>query len=118
MEVQTQVADLRSQSVRTSDGKDFVVSGAIQYSVNNIEKAVCNVQCVDDSLETLALGIILEYVSGRTLAACQNLDEIRGEILKGTREAARGWGVKIERIFITDMGIARNIRLLSNPVSH
>ena len=114
MEIQSQVVDLRTQSVRTIDNRDVVVSGAIQYSINNIERATCNVQSLDGSLETLALGIILEFVGSVTLDECQDLGRLKSEILRGTREAARGWGVKIERIYITDLGIARNIRLLSN----
>ena len=43
MEIQTQVMDLRSQSVRTKDGKSTVVSGAIQYSIKDIVKAFMNV---------------------------------------------------------------------------
>ena len=30
-------------------------------------------------------------------------------------EAATGWGVKIEKIYITDIGHTRNLRLLLNP---
>lgn len=115
LEIQTQVVDLRTQSIRTKDEKDVVISGAIQYSIRDIKKAICNVQNVDVSLETLALGIILEFVSNKTLKECQDSKDLKAEILKGMREAAQGWGVKIEKIFITDFGSTRNIRLLSNP---
>ena len=32
------------------------------------------------------------------------------EILKGIKEAAQGWGAKIEKIYITDLDKTRNIR--------
>lgn len=112
MEVQTQVADLRGQSVQTKDGNSTVVSGAIQYSIKDIYKAIFNVQDIDKSLETLALGIILEYIKKRTLAECQDIEGLKKEILKGMKEAAQGWGLKIERVFITDLDKARNIRLI------
>ena len=112
MEVQTQVVDLRGQSVHTKDGKHIIVSGALQYSIKDVYKAVFNVQDVDKSLETLALGIILEYVNNRTLEECQEVVELKKEILKGIKEAAQGWGVKIERIYITDLDETKNIRLI------
>jgi regulator of protease activity HflC (stomatin/prohibitin superfamily) len=115
MEVQTQVVDLRTQSIRTKDEKDVVISGAIQYSIRDVKKAICNVQNVDVSLETLALGIILEFVNNKTLKECHSSKDLKTEILKGMREAAQGWGVKIEKVYITDFGSTRNIRLLSNP---
>jgi len=112
MEVQTQVVDLRGQSVHTKDGKHIIVSGALQYSIKDVYKAVFNVQDVDKSLETLALGIILEYVNNRTLEECQEVVELKKEILKGIKEAAQGWGVKIERIYITDLDETRNLRII------
>lgn len=112
LEVQTQVVDLRGQSVHTKDGKHLIVSGAIQYSIKDIYKAIFNVQNVDVSLETLALGVILEYVSERTLEECQEVIGLKKEILKGIKDAAQGWGVKIEHVYITDLDESRNIRLI------
>jgi regulator of protease activity HflC (stomatin/prohibitin superfamily) len=117
MEVQTQVVDLRTQSVRTADDKDVVVSGAIQYRITDIEKAVCSVQSVDGSLETLALGIILDFVNRKTVAELQNVEALKSELRKGMAEACSGWGVKIEKVYITDLGHTRNIRLLMNPIA-
>ena len=114
MEIQTQVADLRNQSVQSKDGHSIIVSGAIQYSVKDVYKAFFNVYEVDKSLETLALGIILEFVRNKTVDECQNIENLKKEILKGVKEAAQGWGLKIERIYITDLAKARNIRLLTN----
>jgi regulator of protease activity HflC (stomatin/prohibitin superfamily) len=117
MEVQTQVVDLRTQSVRTADDKDVVVSGAIQYRITDIERAVCAVQCLDGSLETLALGIILDFVNKKTMKELGDIDALKGELRKGMAEACSGWGVKIERVYITDLGHTRNIRLLMNPIA-
>jgi len=117
MEIQTQVVDLRNQSVRTKDGKSTVVSGAIQYSIKDVSKAILNVQDVDKSLEVLALGIILEFVKNKTLEECQNINALKDEIKKGIKEAAQGWGLKIEKVYITDLDKARNIRLLTNKLN-
>jgi len=114
MDIQTQVIDLRSQSVRTSDGQSVIVSGAIQYSVKDVRKAILNVQNVDTALEKLALGIILEFVKSKTVDECHDIEALKKEILRGIKEAAQGWGLKIERVFITDLDKTINIRLLTN----
>ena len=112
MEVQTQVVDLRGQSVHTKDGKHIIVSGAIQFSIKDIYKAIFNVQDIDLALEKIALGVILEFVNQKTLDECQEVKELKAEILKGIKDAAQGWGCKIERIYITDLDETRNIRII------
>jgi regulator of protease activity HflC (stomatin/prohibitin superfamily) len=112
MDVQSQPVDLRCQSAFTKDGIDVAIGGGIQYRITDIVKAVCNVTDVDESLGKVALGTILKYVNQRDFKDCHNVEELEGEILKGVREAAKGWGVKIERVFITDFGRTRNIRLV------
>jgi len=114
MEIQTQVIDLRSQSVRTADEQSVIVSGAIQYSVKDVKKAILNVQNVDEALEKLALGVILEFVQSKTLEECHDIEALKREILRGIKEAAQGWGLKIERVYVTDLAKTRNIRLLTN----
>lgn len=116
MEIQTQVVDLRVQSVRTKDSKDIIISGAVQYNIKNIYNAIVNIQDVDKAIETLSLGIILEFVHNKTLSECQDVEGLKSEILKGLREAAKGWGIKVEKVFITDLGKSRNIRLLTNKI--
>jgi len=114
MEIQTQIVDLRSQSVRTKDGYSTVVSGAVQYSIKDIEKAIVNIQDIDKAIETLCLGVILEFVRDKTLVECQDVQALKKEILDGLKDASKGWGLKIEKIFITDLDKARNIRVLTN----
>lgn len=116
--VKPQVVDLRAQSVGTIDGKSLVVSGAIQYKITDIKKALLEVQDYDKSLETLALGIILEFVKNKTSALCHDTDLLKQEILKGIRDAASGWGLKIDKVYITDFDKSRNLRLLTNTVNY
>ena len=56
--------------------------------------------------------MILEYVKNRTLTECQEVEELKKEILKGIKDAAQGWGLKIERVYITDLDETKNIRLI------
>jgi len=111
--VKTQVVDLRPQSVWTIDGKELVISGSIKYRVDSAAKALLDVSDYDENICTLALGIIFDFISTHTLAELK-FPQLKEEILKGLREASRGWGLKIETIYLTDIGRVRNIRLLMN----
>ena len=114
MDVITQVVDLAPQSVRTLDGHDLVVSGAIRYHITDIEKALFAVQDLDKALSTLALGVILEYITARTLEACEDIEAVKKELRRGLAEAASGWGVKVELVCLTDLGKVRSIRLFGD----
>lgn len=109
----TQIVDLRSQSVWTADRQDMTISGAIRYRVRSAQKALCEVYDYDQNVQAAALGIIQQYVRGHEL---ENLDtqQIEAEVLKGVREASTGWGLYIEKVYITDIGRTQNIRLLLN----
>jgi len=69
LEIQTQVVDLRTQSIRTKDNKDIIISGAIQYSIKDIKKAIENVQDIDKAIETISLGIVFNFVHSKSLIA-------------------------------------------------
>jgi regulator of protease activity HflC (stomatin/prohibitin superfamily) len=109
----TQVKDLRPQSVWTSDRVEMTVSGAIRYRVRSAQKALLEVYDYDQNIQAVALGIIQQYIREHEL---QNLNtqRIEQEVLKGVREASAGWGLYIEKVYITDIGRTWNIRLLMN----
>lgn len=114
MDIKTQVVDLKNQSIRTKCGASIVVSGALQYKIVDVKKAILDVQDLDKSLATLALGIIFDFFHKQTLVECMDIDALKTEVLRGLRDAASGWGLKIEKIYITDLDKARNIRLLTD----
>lgn len=115
IKIKTQVIDLRPQSIWTSDRHETVISGCIKYRVDSARKAILDVFDYDANIRTLALGIIFDFVTIRTLTDLkQDLESLKDEILKGLREASRGWGLKVEAIYLTDIGKVRNLRVLTN----
>jgi regulator of protease activity HflC (stomatin/prohibitin superfamily) len=114
MDVVTQVVDLPPQTVTTKDGHCLVVSGTIRYHIVDIEKALFAVQDVDKALSTLALGVILEAVQAKALVDCGDVEALKRELRKGVAEAASGWGLKIEQVYLTDLGRVRSLRLFGD----
>ncbi|MCK5609615.1 SPFH domain-containing protein, partial [Candidatus Pacearchaeota archaeon] len=101
--VTPQAVDLRPQSVRTSEGNDMIIGGAILYRISDARKAILNVQDYDRSVQILALGVIAEYVRGIVLGSLR-IGKLREAILAGVREEAAGFGLKIMKVYITDLG--------------
>ncbi len=109
-----QVVDLRGQSVITRDGKDIVIGGALQYKITSARRAILEVNDLDLSIVSLALGIIHERAKKHTLTELLQPDCLTGCLLREIREATSGWGVKIMEVFITDLGNVKNIRFIGD----
>jgi len=109
-----QVVDLRAQSVLTKDGVDMCFGGAIMYRIREAQNAILKVQDYDRSLQTLALGIISRYVGNVESLKELEILSIETAVLDGIKKDARGWGLEIMRVYITDLGRAKNIRLLTD----
>lgn len=112
--VTTQVQDIRCQSITSKDGRDMVVSGAIRFKIMDIRKAMLEVKNCEESLIALSLGVLLSVASIMTEEELADTEKLGDNILKKIREEAAGWGLKIQRVYITDLGRTRNIRLLTN----
>lgn len=106
-----QIADIRSQSVLTHDKQSFCCGGAIKYRIKDSVAAILRVQDYDETLQALCLGIISRYFANKADSDYSDLEEC---VLKGVKEAARGWGLDIMAVYITDIGPATNIRILSD----
>lgn len=111
--VTPQAVDLRAQSVRTEDGTDMAIGGAILYRISDAKKAILEVQDYDRSIQILALGVIAEFMGEHSLADLKIAD-LREVILKGVREEAAGFGLRIMKVKITDLGCAKNLRVLGD----
>jgi len=109
-----QLVDLRPQSTLTSDLVDVVVSGGLKYKVTDVSKTLLEVHDYDKSIQTAALGIICEYVNKRRFEEINNFSDLRDAILAGIREEASGMGLKIMKVYITDIGRTKNIRMLGD----
>ena len=112
--VTPQIVDLRPQSSLTKDLMDIVISGGIKYRISDIRKALLDVHDYDENIQTLALGIICEFVGRHGFEDLTDLSSLRETILAGVREEAAGMGLKIMKVYITDIGRTRNIRVMGS----
>jgi len=111
-----QCVDLRAQSVLTIDNKDMSISGAILYKISDARKAILDVQDYDRSIQALSLGVILEYACSHR-SDDLNIETLRDLIVTKIREEAAGLGLKIMRVYITDIGNCKNLRIMGGGYS-
>lgn len=117
--VKTQTKDVRAQSVWTKDGKNLTVSASVQYYIVDPLKALLEVYDYDQSLQNIVLTVVCEFIQSRTLEEVrQQMDQFREELTRTTRKNTEGWGLKIQRVSITDIGDASNLRLLVSGLEH
>lgn len=116
LKVNTAIQGMRFaiQSVMTKDNVDLAIRGAVLYRVTNAKKAIFETADFDDALEAVTGGVIEQFVSSRTYADLSDREVLKSEIKKGLREEAAGWGIRLMRVYIPDIGRVRNIRVLSD----
>ena len=113
--IRTQVVDLRPQSLWTLDRDNLAISGSIRYRISDAAKAILEVQNFDETIVALSLGIIFDFTKNKTSEEIsKNIEGLKQQILAGLRKEAQGWGLKIENVYLTDIGDVSNLRLLMN----
>lgn len=114
----TQAIDIRAQSVWTKNGSNLALGVSIRYHINNPVKALLEVHNYDQSLQNIILSIVCEYVGEHTVEELRDkLKELIEKLTTATREEAKGWGIKIEKVGITDIGVTQNYRLLVSGIN-
>ena len=104
------------QSVTTADDVGLAIRGAVIYRISNARKAIFETADFDDALGAITGGVIEQYVSGKTYAELADREALKDEIKKGLREEAAGWGIRLMRVYIPDIGRVKNIRVLSDSI--
>ncbi len=102
------------QSVTTKDDVALAIRGILLYRVINARKAIYEVDDFDQSLEAVACGVIEEFTSGKQYEELADREALKAEIIKDIRDIANGWGIKVWKVFIADIGRVTNIRVLSD----
>lgn len=116
LKVNTAIQGVRfaTQSVTTSDDIDLAVRGAVLYRITDARKAIFETDDFDNSLQTIAGGVIESFVSSKTHEQLADRDTLKAEIMRGLRAEAVGWGIKLVRVYIPDIGRVKNIRVLAD----
>jgi regulator of protease activity HflC (stomatin/prohibitin superfamily) len=105
------------QSVTTKDDKSIVIKCVIKYRVVDIQHFMIDVYDAPDAISDMTCGYVREQVEKRTWDECK-LQDIDKKITTEARREAKRWGLEIDKVTITDMGVIKSIRLYNEQHHH
>jgi regulator of protease activity HflC (stomatin/prohibitin superfamily) len=114
----TQTVHLQPQTLTTQDEKNIVLKSIIRYHVYDVKKFLMSVNHAADVLVDTTQGVIRDIVE-RT--DWYDLVDVNDVITDEVKLLAKDWGIEVERVTLTDLGIIRTYRLMSdiqNPIKN
>lgn len=110
-EVITQTVGLEPQTLTTLDEKSIVLKSIVRYHVHDVRKYLLSVMHASDVLVDTTQGIIRDIVEGTNW---EDLYEVNEPLRKEVMKVVEGWGITIEKVTLTDLGIVRTYRIMSD----
>ncbi len=101
-------------SVTTSDGATLTISGALGYTVRDLDLLYDRLQHPEDGIHSIVAGAVTEFVSNHTLEECSP-----AKVIEGSRPLLhlRRFGLSVAQLVLTSYAKVRTIRLITDPNS-
>lgn len=115
-----QAANLRPQTLVTTDDRTILVSGLLVYEVRDIDKLIAQTFDPDDTVEEIALGVINGVCCKKSWQEIRDDHEsgkLDREMLHRSRLALAPYGVYVLRATLTDLAPARVIKLAGDTIA-
>ena len=113
-EVITQTVHLQPQTLTTLDEKSIVLKSIIRYHVHDVRKFLLSVMHASDVLVDTTQGIIRDTVEGTNW---EDLYEVNEPLKQEVMKVVEGWGITVEKVTLTDLGIVRTYRIMGDTKS-
>ena len=107
----TQSVNLPSQTLTTLDDESIVLKSIIRYKVSNIQTYLLSVMHANDVLIDTTQGIIRDVVERTTW---NDLVDVNETITNEVKEYVVRWGIEVEAVTITDLGIVKSFRIFGD----
>jgi len=107
----TQSVNLPSQTLTTLDDESIVLKSINRYKVSNIQTYIFSVMHANDVLIDTTQGIIRDVVERTTW---NNLVDVNETITNEVKEYVVRWGIEVEAVTITDLGIVKSFRIFGD----
>lgn len=106
----TQTIHLNPQSLTTLDGKDVVLKAIVRYHVDDVKEFLLNVMHASDVLVDTTQGVIRDTIEEYNWEDLYNISEY---LENQVQDIVDNWGIKIEKITLTDLGLVKTYRIMS-----
>jgi regulator of protease activity HflC (stomatin/prohibitin superfamily) len=107
----TQSVNLPSQTLTTLDEQSIVLKSIIRYKVSNVRTYLLGVMHANDVLIDTTQGIIRDVVETTTW---EDLVDVNYQITNEVKEFVVKWGIEVEAVTITDLGIVKSFRIFGD----
>lgn len=107
----TQTVHLQPQTLTTKDDYNIVLKSIVRYHVSDTKKFVLNVMHASDVLVDTTQGIIRDIVERTEWHDLENVNDV---ITNEVSNVVGIWGIEIERVTLTDLGIISTYRIMSD----
>ena len=107
----TQSVNLPSQTLTTLDEESIVLKAIIRYRVSNIQTYLLSVMHANDVLIDTTQGIIRDVVE---MTTWPGLVDVNSQITNEVKEYVVRWGIEIEAVTITDLGLVKSFRIFGD----
>jgi regulator of protease activity HflC (stomatin/prohibitin superfamily) len=107
----TQSINLPSQTLTTFDEQSIVLKSIIRYRVSNVRTYLLKVMHATDVLIDTTQGMIRDVVE---LTRWDDLVDVNSQITNEVREFVVKWGIEVEAVTITDLGIVKSFRIFGD----
>jgi len=107
----TQSVNLPSQTLTTLDNESIVLKSIIRYKVSNIRTYLLGVMHANDVLIDTTQGMIRDVVE---LTTWDDLVNVNETITNKVKEYVVRWGIEVEAVTITDLGIVKSFRIFGD----
>ncbi len=107
----TQSVNLPAQTLTTLDEQGIVLKAIIRYKVSDVKKYLLSVMHANDVLIDTTQGIIRDIVE---VTNWEDLVDVNRKLTTEVKTYVKRWGIEIEAITITDLGIVKTFRILGD----
>lgn len=107
----TQSVNLPSQTLTTLDEQSIVLKSIIRYKVSNVRTYLLGVMHANDVLIDTTQGMIRDVVE---LTTWNDLVDVNETITDKVKEYVVRWGIEVEAVTITDLGIVKSFRIFGD----
>lgn len=107
----TQSVNLPAQTLTTLDEQPIVLKAIIRYHITDVTKYLLSVMHANDVVIDTTQGIIRDVVEMTTWEDLVNVNEI---ITNEVKQFVEKWGIGIEAVTITDLGIVKSFRIFGD----
>jgi len=108
----TQTTHLNPQTLTTKDDKSVVVKAIVRFHIDNIQDYTLKVWDAHDAIGDTVQGIINNSV--KNLDWEEVLDGIEEDATQKAQEILSEWGIKVEKITLSDLALIKTIRIIGN----